>query len=84
MEEFTPQMALSLPWDMPNSSLEEASASLEGGGLPFFGQSCCSLPGFRSGSGSVSLGLFGTQAKWVPSLNEKIEFSSEGFTGAQT
>lgn len=43
----------------------------------FFGQSCRSLPGFCSGSGSVSLGLFGIQAKWVMSLNEKREFSSE-------
>lgn len=30
VEEFTPQMALLLTWDLPNSSLEEASASLEG------------------------------------------------------
>lgn len=31
----------------------------------------------RAGSGSVSLGLFGIQAKWVKSLSEKRELSSE-------
>lgn len=30
-----------------------------------------------TGSGLVSLGLFGIQAKWVTSLSEKRAFSSE-------